>query len=413
MRVLLFALLVASLAFVPACGDDKPADKPGDKPADTQTTTPAPDADAMAAAMDRGRAYLVSQLNEDGSIGKGPEEYRPAMTAMGVLGLIATTPKDKIRGDDAINKAIQYLLPLQDDTGAIIEKTGKRNYITAVFVSALSFARNPEYRKALVAAKDYLQSSQIAGDESDLSYGGFPYKQAQGQPADLSNSKYAFEALKNAERAGEKVDPVVWERAQKLLARFQNRSEVNTGTVKAKIKVDGQDTEVEVVSGNDNGAIYHAGNSKAGYDKRDDGKYTARSYGSMTYALLKCLIWAGVKADDPRVQGAVRWISDNWTTEYNPGFQTAEERMQGYYYYLHTATRALAEYELGTGEPLVVRDANGESHAWRKEMGDQLVALQRDGGFWVNDKDRWEEGSPVIVTSYALQALAFVKNRLP
>lgn len=415
----LLLCLVACLALCPACGDsDTPATGPdGARKPDGGTTTPSdagdPATSPHAQAIARGRAFLLAQVNEDGSMGKGPaapEAYRPAMTVMGVLGLIATTPKDRIRDDKVIRGAIDYLLPFQGASGAIEEKTGKRNYITAVFVSALAMARIPEYRKALVAAKDYLQESQIAGDASDLSYGGFPYKQDQGQAADMSNAQYALEALKNAERAGEKVDPVVWERARKLLARNQNRSEVNTGTYKVKTKIDGKEQEIEVRSGNDNGATYLAGESKAGYRKLPDGSYVARSYGSMTYALLKCLLFTGLDAKDARVAGAVQWIGENWTLEHNPGFETEEEQMQGYYYYLHTASRALHEYEAVAG-PFTVRDANGQSHDWRAEMKAKLRELQRDDGSWVNERDRWNEGSPVIVTSYALQALAFAEGR--
>lgn len=442
MRLMSQLLLLTALALFVACGDSGDSTKPAEnggpaKPANEGGGTdvdPGPEsggtdiagpaiidmtADDVAReareTLAKGRDYLLAQVNDDGSIGKGLpfDGVKPASTVMAVLALIAATPSDQVRDDKVINAALDYLVKLQDDTGAIIEPTGKRNYVTAVFVSALAAARLPKYRKALVAAKDYLQTSQIADAQTDPSYGGFPYKQEQGQPADLSNAQYAFEALKNAERAGEKVDPVVWERARTLLARLQNRSEVNTVKFKRKIKVDGKELEAEVVSGNDNGATYYPGNSKAGYEKQADGSYVAKSYGSMTYALLKCLLFSGVTPDDPRVKGAVTWISQNWAVDHNPGFSGEDERMQGYFYYLHTASRALAEYERYTKQTLQVRDANGEKHNWRYEIMNQLKGIQADDGSWVNAKDRWDEGLPIIVTSYVVQTLAYVSGRMP
>ena len=100
--------------------------------------------------------------------------------------------------------------------------------------------------------------------------------------------------------------------------------------------------------------------------KRSDGKWELRSYGSMTYAVLKLLLFAGIPADDPRVKGVVHWIANNWTVERNPGFEGSEdpEKMsqQGMYYFLYTATRALAAYEQSTGAPLIVKRADGREH---------------------------------------------------
>ena len=69
-----------------------------------------------------------------------------------------------------------------------------------------------------------------------------------------------------------------------------------------------------------------------------------RSYGSMTYAGLKSMIFAGVKADDPRVKAAVKWIKTHYTSGRNPGMELHEPATPeaGLYYYLHTFAKALA-----------------------------------------------------------------------
>src|SRR5690606_30111609 len=53
-----------------------------------------------------------------------------------------------------------------------------------------------------------------------------------------------------------------------------------------------------------------------------------RSYGSMTYAGLKSMIFAGVDKDDPRVKAAAAWARQHYTLDENPGMGDA-----GLYYY--------------------------------------------------------------------------------
>ena len=61
-----------------------------------------------------------------------------------------------------------------------------------------------------------------------------------------------------------------------------------------------------------------------------------RSYGSMTYAGLKSMIYAGVGPDDPRVKAAFKWAQKHYDLKTNPGMGTA-----GLYYYYHTFAKAL------------------------------------------------------------------------
>ena len=86
---------------------------------------------------------------------------------------------------------------------------------------------------------------------------------------------------------------------------------------------------------------------------------------------------------------------------------------QGYFYYLYTATRALEELERATGQRAVITDAQGQAHDWRADMAEALLRRQGPDGSWTNPVDRWDEGSPLLATSYAMQALAFITGRLP
>src|SRR5262249_5146553 len=110
-----------------------------------------------------------------------------------------------------------------------------------------------------------------------------------------------------------------------------------------------------------------------------------RSLGGMTYAGLKSFLYAGVKKDDPRVQGAINWIRRHYTLDENPGMGQA-----GLYYYYHTFGKAMA----ALGEDRF-EDAKGKKHDWRKELFEALKKRQRADGSWSNDKDKqFGEKSP-------------------
>lgn len=427
-RTLTGALALALVLALPACGDKEEQPQQGTsggtsstgssstgQPAGGQPTGTGSLAD-VDAALAKGRAYLVGTQKDDGSV---PElkEGSCAITSMAVGGMIAGTAKGAVREDKAIRAALDFVLGFQADGGQIDDSTGKRNYTTSAAISALTLARIPSYRKATAKAVDYLAASQIHADKSDLSYGGFPYKQEQGQPADGSNTNLAADALINAKRAGHEVPPEVLARIGDFWRRLQNRSESNTETYQTPLDHKDGAEKVEVVSGDDGGAVYYAGNSKVTkMIKRSDGRYELKSYGSMTYAMLKCMLFAGISPEDPRLKAAVQWIQDNWTVERNPGFEGEDnpeaKSMQGYYYYLFTAARALAEYERYTRKPLVITDTQGMRHDWRKEISDKLISLQREDGSWINEKsERWFEGNPLLATAYATQALAWINGR--
>ena len=91
-----------------------------------------------------------------------------------------------------------------------------------------------------------------------------------------------------------------------------------------------------------------AGSSPAG--RSDNGGL--RSYGSMSYAGLKSMIFAGLKEDDPRVKAAVQWARDHYTLSENPGLGD-----EGLYYYYHLFGKAIA----ALGQEKLV-DSQGAAH---------------------------------------------------
>jgi hypothetical protein len=131
------------------------------------------------------------------------------------------------------------------------------------------------------------------------------------------------------------------------------------------------------------------------------GSSQLRAYGSMTYSGFKSYLYAGLSINDPRVQAAVRWISDNYTLEENPGMGT-----DGYYYYLLVFSKALAA--MGDYKLLAFSGGgNASQPLWRNELIEKLETLQNEDGSFKSIDDRWMEDDSVLITAYALQALQF------
>lgn len=417
----LFLLALLGLVLLPACGGEdapdagrQPAPAVGGADAPLPATQGLDDAvrGEIAAALAKGRAFLLAQQEESGGFGDKEAQVPPnvSYSAMAATAVVGATPETEVAKDEAIRRGLAFVRKFKQEDGSIVDDPRITNYCTSVAVSAFSAAHIADFAKDQAEAAAYLEASQIQADPGDPSYGGFPYKQHLGQTADGSNASIATDAL---EAHGLPADSPVRKRVGAFVTRLQNSSETNTQEF--TVEIDGE--ERIVVAGVDGGGFYRVGESKAGMVKRSDGRWELRSYGSMTYAVLKLLMFAGLGAEDSRVKGVVRWISNNWTVEHNPGFEADAEPQtagqQGMFYYLYTATRALAAYERMTKQPLVVTDANGRQHNWRHEIARELLSRQNEDGSWRNAvADRWEEGSKTLATSFAMQTLAHLTGRL-
>ncbi|MEQ8762831.1 MAG: prenyltransferase/squalene oxidase repeat-containing protein [Planctomycetota bacterium] len=350
--------------------------------------------DQMAArAMKSGVDYLLS--NQEGGKWSMGGEADLGLTAMAISAIL----RSPVRSDEAkkaIDQALEFIRSNAKPDGGI-HQGNLQNYQTCVSVMALKLADRPEDRETIQKAARYIKSLQLTGDhgysESDKFYGGIGY--GGNQRPDLSNLQFSLQAL---DAAGVSAEDKAIQDALIFLQRCQNRSESND------LQVETPDGKT-VQAGNDGGGYYYPGDSSAGLDKNPDGTYTARSYGAMTYALLRGYLFAGLPADDARVQQAVHWIENNYTVEYNPGFDMLADATlayQGLYYYYVTMAKALDA--LGRDD---IEDSNGQSRDWRADLTEKLVSLQNEDGSWVNEtKGRWWESNPVLVTSYAVQALS-------
>jgi len=369
-------VLILMLALMPlACGDGKPAGNGGGNGGEAG-------AKELATGYDAGLDFLMSQAPE-GNYGD------PGFTAIAITPFLTRPGGVRPADREFIDKNIAFLLENVKENGGIYGR-GVANYSTCVSIMAL-VNDGPEKHKEVVAnAVKFVKSLQAAS-------GGIGYSDTTtSDDPDISNTQFAIEALK---KAGVKKEDPTFSHALKFIQSVQNRSETNPGEYKLE---DGR----MIVPMDDGGAFYKPRESKAGTVTNPDGSVSLRSYGSTTYAMLKCYLMAGVDPDDGRVKDALKWVANHFTLEENPGFDTSDDPkagMQGYFYYVVTLAKALDA--LGTDQ---VKDADGIEHDWRVELGKALIARQKEDGSWQNeDKDRWFEGKPVLATAYALTALSY------
>lgn len=356
----------------------------GSAPADTA-------ADARA-SIDKGVEFLKKQQQPDGGWQTSPRDP-PGITGLVVRALVQHSETGL--KSDVVQKGYKNLLSNQKPDGGIYADM-LANYNTAIAISSLAAAQNPEFKDEIDKAVAFLKGVQVKGADSDPSVGGASYGAMKpgGKPprADLSNTQMFIEALKDA---GLNENDPAFKDAIKFVSRTQNRSESND----------------QKWAGEDGGFIYtpaDGGSSNAGEYTGPDGRKLLRSYGLMTYAGLKSMIYAGLTKEDPRVKAAWDWITKNWTLDENPGMKFAgpEKATAGMYYYYHTLATALAAHD----EP-VITDPKGNKHDWRVEFVAKVKSLQKPDGSWVGDK-QWMENNPILATTFAVLALQAVEKDL-
>jgi len=347
----------------------------------------------ITSAIDRALGYLKAAQEPEGG---WVEPSGPSITAM-VAQCFAQDPRYG-PSHPVTQRALRFVLKSRQSDGGIYNPAdGLRNYGTSVclmFLSALP-ETDPEVRRAREQAVRFLKGLQWAEHHKDnegkpitpdhVWYGGAGY--GREKRPDLSNTQMMLEALK---QSGLPSDDPTYQKALRFVQRCQMLSETNDQPFARHAE--------------DGGFIYtpaNGGESKAG-TILVDGRPMLRSYGSMTYAGFKSLLYANVSRDDVRVRKALEWIRKHYTLDENPNLP-GQQSKQGLYYYYHVFARALAAW----GEPTIT-DAQGHQHPWRTDLARKLLSLQRPDGSWVNEADRWMEGVPQLVTAYSVLALQTV-----
>ncbi len=367
------------------------AAEPAERKAKKDAPLPAPLTKQADAAIGRALTYLQTAQESGG--GWHSEQGGPAITAL--VGKCFAQDHRYGPGHPVTQRALERVLSYQQDDGGIYDPgMGLRNYCTSVSLMFLSSmpTSDDEVRQAKKRAVAFLKKLQWAEHRADdegkkitpdhVWYGGAGY--GRHKRPDLSNTQMMIEALK---QSGLPPSDPTYQKALKFISRCQMSSDTNDQPFARHV---------------DNGGfIYTAANggeSKAG-TVVVDGRPVLRTYGSMTYAGFKSMLYADVDRADARVQGALNWIRSHYTLEVNPNLPGKQSK-QGLFYYYHVFARALEAW----GEP-TLKDKQGRPHDWREDLARKLLTLQHDEGYWVNRADRWMEGLPPLVTSYSVLAL--------
>ena len=339
------------------------------------------DVQALAQGVDRAIDFLQNKA-------QAPDGSYAAVNGPGVTAVVtaALLRHGRTTNDPLVAKSLKYLEGfVQSDGGVALKSSLYRNYETSLALMCFAEAnRDGRYDRLVRGAEKFLKANQWAEaqgqDKSSPAYGGAGY--GKHMRPDLSNTNFLVDAL---HAAGAGPNDEAMQKALIFVSRCQNlESEHNTLPWAAK---------------NPDGGFYYTaaagGESPAG--KTPNGGL--RSYGSMTYAGLKSMIYAGVGRDDPRVKAATRWIEQHYDLSSNPGMGPS-----GLFYYYQTFAKALD----ATGKNELV-DAAGKKHDWRRDLVVELLKRQRPDGSWVNRDPRWLEGEPSLVTGYVLLALSYCK----
>ena len=271
-----------------------------------------------------------------------------------------------------------------------VEKGGIGNYVMSSIASGLAAVGDADAKIATQRAIRWMTDNQWDDaegvDPTKDWYGGAGY--GNGKRPDLSNTQMMLDAMHDS---GVSPDDPAVQRALAFVARTQNRKATNPAAWAQNGAGDG-------------GFVYSPANGGESFasDAAGEGRYgekldvkSLRSYGSMTYAGFKSLLYAGLSKEDPRVKDALGWISRHFTFEENPGLG-----QQGYFYYIHAVSRALHASQMKS-----IADAKGVAHDWRAELIAAIASRQREDGSWKNTAERWEESSEELATIYAVLAL--------
>ena len=369
-------------------------------------------------ASEKGKEYLVAQYGK--GWGKDSKQRYLGIDGLVVGGLLSD-PNPMKPTDMIIAETFDSLLTKQNSKDGKWENPqgGQAVYETSTIILAFkkaidldpNLANADKIKDAIKRGVDYLILAQVdenpafEGDvvvkEGDKGFiathrGGWIYGHHKPgkSPANLSTSHFAMQALYES---GMMEDPKVKDAFKKAIGFLEYCQNFGEKSIEIPAGIDDRKDVDKIKYGADGGGIYGPGIAKPKYLEKDGFKIP-KSYASMTYALLKGYIFAGIPKTDPRIVAAFEWLkkAENFTFDKNAGFE--EQPYAGLFYLIYTASKA---FKL-MGEDIIA-DSKGQEHNWRDEINNKIINMQNTNGSWINENEsRWEEGNPILATAYSL-----------
>lgn len=352
------------------------------------------------AAWEKTRLEMISfgaeylRHTQEGSGGWTTERgIGPSLIAL--IGLLRTGhPID----EPTVERGLQFVLRAVQADGGIYTPGGhipiyESCLALTCFACAKQVSGTDRYDEILNRGEEFLRNQQYS-EENDTSpdekaYGGLGY--GKNSRPDLSNTQFFVDTLRDL---GADFNDEAIQRAVVFVSRCQNLPPEGENITKNSAEEDSG--EASLTGSEDFGGFFYTCMS----DENPAGQGASgglRSYGSITYAGLKSLIYAGLTESDPRVAAASEWIRKNYSTTRNPGLG-----LRGLYYYYHTMSRTMDV--LGSE---LFTDGAGVEHFWKGELVEVFARRQRPDGSWVNSNPMWFESDPNLVTGYALIVLSY------
>lgn len=342
--------------------------------------------------IEKGIEYLRGSQADDGSWSASPRSgIGPTGVVLAGLLDVGVSPEDPM-----LEKATRFMLKALRDDGGIYTSGGMfGNYESCIsiicFVKANEMIKESKklekgpYDEMLAKAEKYVRACQYTEENGvspeDTFYGGSGYGAAGSSRMrpDLSNTHFFIETLKTL---GAKEDDPAITKAIIFVSRCQN--------------LESEHNKLDFATKNQDGGFIYNPNSESGSPAGQTADGGLRSYGSMSYAGLKSMIYAGLKENDPRVKAAHDWVKRHYDLESNPGLGQA-----GLYYYYQLFSKTLK----ALGEEDFVTDS-GEKKKWKNDLIEVLAKKQLEDGSWKNTNAQWMENDPNLVTGYVLMVLA-------
>ncbi len=334
-------------------------------------------------SLRRGVDYLWSRQSDDGgwhSDTYGLLRGGESLTAF-VLAALLHLPDPRFSPREKVTRGIVFIEERLNDEGALGRSdpglNDYPNYATALAVTVLSRARQPEGERTIARMTDWLRGQQFTEQNgwkpADAPYGAWGMGGDHRIPpnpghVDLSMTRHVIQALR---AAGAAPDDPAFQRARLFLERCQNFDTSSSGAA------GGFFFSTVVLDAN------KAGNNSARY----------RSYGTTTADGILSLVALGRRAGDARLDAAKRWLVAHHLPDRAPGFsgETQERFAHGLrFYYASAAAEAFCVLGLSSDRRLAA----------------DLGRSQRPDGSWANSEKLVKEDDPLIATAFAVRALA-------